>query len=161
MKKTLIGLATVLSIAGIAATASANAPSLPLPARIGQIAVEVRHEHDCMTGAQTRLEQRHRRWIDEARVSGIADDERHWNLQLEHEQVVDQHLGLVERHEWIVVREGELRRTLRRNPRNRNALAQIAALESEERSIEREHRALLVRHEGLLRQHDQMITAAV
>src|SRR6188472_3165516 len=115
MKKTLIALAAIATtLAGVAGTASANAPGLPLAARLGQVTVEVHHEHDCMTAIQQRLETRHQRFVDEARLSGLADDEQHWNLVLEHEQVVDRHREVVERHEWLVIREGELRRSLRR-----------------------------------------------
>jgi hypothetical protein len=160
MQKTITAVFAALTILIAVPLASANAPTTtgaPLAVRAMRLAVEVRAEQECLKGAQRRMEQRHRRWEDEARVSGAMSD-AHFTLQLEHEQVLDQHRALLERYEWLRVREGELRRAVRRGATDENELARLA---SEMEQIEARHRALLEQHERMSLQHDEIIDARV
>jgi hypothetical protein len=168
MKKPLLAaLAALATLIVVVPVASANAGPVPqaLPARTLQLAVEVRAEHQCMDAAQARMESRHRRWEDEARVAG--SDESHWTLQLEHEGVLDSHQNLVERHQWLMVREAEIRRSVRRagrriTPAQRRAAERgLAEIETEVDEIETQHHTLLTAHERISRQHDEIVQTYV
>jgi hypothetical protein len=163
MKKPIIAAAAVLATLIAVPLASANAPVLPaLAVRTVHLAVEVRAEHECMAAAQRRMESRHHRWEDQARVTGEAD-EAHFDLQLEHENILDGHRALVERHEWLLIREAAIRRSVRRAGSRLTAAERaraergLAAIAAEEEEIEAEHHRLLGAHERISRQHDEIV----